>query len=111
MLGIIFNSFSVAVLMSNLTVGIALLGGAFLSATDAARVGVAEIAIDGVPLETGVVDNVGNLSRASALSPRVADVDGLKTVKTFEICERAFSRPTPIPQPPIFSCFASSSNC
>src|SRR4030095_11508361 len=56
--GIIFNSFSVAVLMSNLTAGIALLGGAFLSATDAARVGVAGVGIDGVSLKNGGVDNV-----------------------------------------------------
>src|SRR4029450_11004963 len=99
--GIIFNSFSVAVLMSILPGSIFSFACDFLGSTGLLTgVGGLGIGVAGI----GVAEFAGGVTRDPGFFP------GTKTLKGAGFCACAFSRPASTPQPPIFSCLASPSN-
>ena len=88
-----------------------ILPGAISSSDDCAFVSSA-VLVAIVAVGTEVVDGVTDeltLDADPVLGGLV--LCGVNTVNVFGFSARTFSRPALIPQPPIFSCFASSSNC
>src|SRR5437660_2205267 len=100
--GIIFSSFSVAVLMSILPSAIFSFACGFLASAGL------EAAMDELGVGIGEIHG-DEFARGVARSRGFFLVT--KTLKGAGFCARTFSRPALTPQPPIFSFLASSSNC